>query len=107
VGVKGAAKAGGEQAAFALVRWIAGKTDGKVAADLSRQVSSTVQSATCCSMEQPDIAPSPHLCDTVPAFLAWIIHDWCLDYPDTRGVDRFFSSTGPPPVVTLKKGSLD
>jgi len=35
VGVKGAAKAGGEQAAFALVRWIAGKTDGKVAADLS------------------------------------------------------------------------
>jgi len=35
VGVKGAAKAGGEQAAFALVRWIAGKTDSKVAADLS------------------------------------------------------------------------
>jgi len=35
VGGKGAAKAGGEQAAFALVRWIAGKTDGKVAADLS------------------------------------------------------------------------
>jgi len=33
--------------------------------------------------------------------------DWCLDYPDTRGVDRFFSSTGPPPVGTLKKGSLD
>jgi hypothetical protein len=32
---------------------------------------------------------------------------WCLDYPDTRGVDRFFSSTGPPPVGTLKKGSLD
>jgi len=38
VGVKGAAKAGGEQAAFALVRWIAGKTDGKVAADLSDNV---------------------------------------------------------------------
>jgi len=34
-------------------------------------------------------------------------HVWCLDYPDTRGVDRFFSSTGPPPVGTLKKGSLD
>jgi len=38
VGAKGAAKAGGEQAAFALVRWIAGKTDGKVAADLSDDV---------------------------------------------------------------------
>jgi len=38
VGVKGAAKAGGEQAAFALVRWIAGKTDSKVAADLSDNV---------------------------------------------------------------------
>jgi len=38
VGVKGAAKAGGEQAAFALMRWIAGKTDGKVAADLSDNV---------------------------------------------------------------------
>ncbi len=38
VGVKGAAKAGGEQAAFALVRWIAGKTDGKVAVDLSDNV---------------------------------------------------------------------
>jgi len=38
VGAKGAAKAGGEQAAFALVRWIAGKTDGKVAADLSDNV---------------------------------------------------------------------
>jgi len=38
VGVKGAAKAGGEQAAFALVRWVAGKTDGKVAADLSDNV---------------------------------------------------------------------
>jgi len=35
----------------------------------------------------------------------WLV--WCLDYPDTRGVDRFFSSTGPPPVGTLKKGSLD
>jgi len=35
VGAKTAAKAGGEQAAFALVRWIAGKTDSKVAADLS------------------------------------------------------------------------
>jgi len=38
VGAKTAAKAGGEQAAFALVRWIAGKTDGKVAADLSDTV---------------------------------------------------------------------
>ena len=38
VGVKGAAKAGGEQAAFALVRWIAGKTDSKVAADFSDNV---------------------------------------------------------------------
>jgi len=38
VGAKTAAKAGGEQAAFALVRWIAGKTDGKVAADLSDNV---------------------------------------------------------------------
>jgi len=35
------------------------------------------------------------------------VSGWCLDYPDTRGVDRFFSSTGPPPVGTLKKGSLD
>ncbi len=33
-----AAKAGAERAAFALVRWIAGKTDGKVAADLSDNV---------------------------------------------------------------------
>jgi len=38
VGAKTAAKAGGEQAAFALVRWIAGKTDSKVATDLSDNV---------------------------------------------------------------------
>ncbi len=38
VGAKGAAKAGGEQAAFALVRWVAGKTDGKVAAKLDDNV---------------------------------------------------------------------
>jgi len=57
---------------------------------------------------------SRHGTDTVPEAWQPIVGDeltkpyyWCLDYPDTRGVDRFFSSTGPPPVGTLKKGSLD
>ncbi len=39
-------------------------------------VSSTVQSTTCCSVERPDIAPSPHLCESVPAFLGiWMPKD--------------------------------
>jgi len=41
-----------------------------------RSVSSTIQSATCCSVEHPDISPSPHLCDSVPAFLRiWMPKD--------------------------------
>ena len=34
-----------------------------------RSVSLTLQSATCCSVEHPDIALNPHLCESVPAFL--------------------------------------
>jgi len=41
-----------------------------------RSVSSTIQSATCCSMEHPYISPSPHLCESVPAFLrTWMLKD--------------------------------
>ncbi len=41
-----------------------------------RSVSSTIQSATCCSVEHPDISPNPHLCDSVPAFLRiWMPKD--------------------------------
>jgi len=41
-----------------------------------RLVSSTLQSATCCSVEHPDSAPNPHLCKSVPAFLRmWMPKD--------------------------------
>jgi len=41
-----------------------------------RHESSTVQSAARCNVDHPDIAPSPHLCDAVPAFLRiWMPKD--------------------------------
>jgi len=49
-----------------------------------RHESSTVQSAARCNVDHPDIAPSPHLCDTVPAFLRiWMPKD---SFPPTSSV---------------------
>jgi len=49
-----------------------------------RHESSTIQSTARCSVDHPDIAPNPHLCDAVPAFLRiWMPKD---SFPPTSSV---------------------
>ncbi len=71
-----------------------------------RHVSSTVQSAARCKVDHPDIAPSLHLCDAVPAFLRiWMPKD---SFPPASSVmwpspDRLKHKLGVTSVAELKK----